>query len=65
MKIELNDFVAGKVPAVTSVILLKETAWIDFSDKSRIYLTIDQLKGIVEHYERALDREQLLAKLGN
>lgn len=42
-----------------------EVNWITFDDGVRITLTIEQLNGIVEHYERALDRKEMLAQLGN
>lgn len=59
MKIELdaNNLVRG-VTIVTSYI-----CWITLDDFSRIDLSLEQLEGIVQEYQKAVKRNELLAQL--
>lgn len=59
MNIELdaNNLVRG-VTIVTSYI-----CWITLDDFSRIDLSLEQLEGIVQEYQKAVKRNELLAQL--
>lgn len=59
MKIYMNA--EGPVTRVT--LISEEYCWVTFNNDARIELTLDQLEGIVEHFEAAKRRESLLKQL--